>query len=629
MAFPPQFLDEIRNRVSLSELIGRRTKLVKKGREYSGLCPFHNEKTPSFTVNEEKGFYHCFGCGAHGDQVEFVKQTEGLSFRETIERLADMAGMQMPVERPQERAQRQKSATLHDVMEAAAQWYTAQLSTQAGLHARQYLESRQVSSDAQKFFRLGFAPSSRTALKQAMMARKISEDLLLEAGLIIKPEDGRETYDRFRDRLMFPITDTRGRVIAFGGRALGDAPAKYLNSPDTPLFHKGRVLYNMANARPKAFEAGQVLVAEGYMDVIALASYGFEHSVAPLGTAVTEEQLQILWKMAPEPVLCLDGDNAGVRAAGRAAERALPLLKPGHSLRFVLLPDGQDPDDLLKSQGQQAMADLLAQTKPLSDLLWERELEGRQLETPEQKAALEASLSQIVEQIQDPTVKNYYQRHFKNRLWEWGRQNRQPYSGGKKGDKNTNQNKRFANQGNFGRQKTRMRVPERNRAGDGRSGDLLVLTVINHPKILEFEFDEFAALHLSSPSLDRVHHAIIEIASSESELDEEGLKHHLTLRGFSQQIAELEKSAQGNLDWFAGKEAAFEDARQGWKHLLARRKRKLLQDEVELAEKLLGEDLTPENLDRLKMAQKALLEAEGNEADLDGYGVASGRSSGF
>ncbi|MAZ01791.1 MAG: DNA primase, partial [Sneathiella sp.] len=251
MAFPPQFMEELKNRVGLAELVGRRTKLTKKGREYSGLCPFHNEKTPSFTVNEEKGFYHCFGCGANGDLIEFVKQTEGVSFPEAVERLAALAGLPMPVERPEEKARQQRAATLHDAMELAAKWFTAQLAGQAGNVARQYLARRQVSEKAVSSFRLGFAPNSRTALKEALIARGISEATLIEGGLVIKPEDGRDSYDRFRDRLMFPITDRRGRVIAFGGRALGDAPAKYLNSPETPLFHKGHVLYNMATARQK------------------------------------------------------------------------------------------------------------------------------------------------------------------------------------------------------------------------------------------------------------------------------------------------------------------------------------------------------------------------------------------
>jgi DNA primase len=629
MAFPPQFLDEIRNRVSLSELIGRRTKLVKKGREFSGLCPFHNEKSPSFTVNEEKGFYHCFGCGVHGDHVEFVKQTEGVSFREAIERLADLAGLQMPVERPQERERQKKAATLHEVMEQAAQWYISQLATQAGGGARTYLDRRRVSSEAQAQFRVGFAPNSRTAMKEALIARSIPEALLLEAGLVIKPDDGRLSYDRFRDRLMFPISDARGRVIAFGGRALGDAPAKYLNSPDTPLFHKGRILYNVAQARPLAFDRGEIIAAEGYMDVIALAEAGFGQAVAPLGTAITEEQLLMLWKMAPEPTMCLDGDTAGWRAALRAAERALPLLKPGYSLKFALMPEGVDPDDLIKSDGPAAMGTILRNALPLSELLWRKEIADRPLQTPEQKAAFEKALGDLTQQIQDETVRDYYQKYFKNRLWEWGRQTYKPKNKTKEGNFKGKRFDRFANQkgqnqrfGGMISQKTAARHA-------GRGTALLVLTVLNHPEILDNQFEEFAALHLSSGSLDRLHRAIIEIATSESDLDYERMKHHLSMRGLSDEAEALRKSTSSDLDWFAGLDAALEDAVQGWRHLLARHKKDALIEEVKVAEDIFGKEATRENLDRLLIAKKSLHEAEGNEADLEGFGIASGRGTSY
>ncbi len=629
MAFPPQFLDEIRNRVSLAELIGRRTKLVKKGREYSGLCPFHSEKSPSFTVNEEKGFYHCFGCGAHGDQIEFVKLTEGVAFPEAIERLADLAGMQMPVQRPEERQRQQKAATLHDVMELATSWFTAQLSGQIGAGARGYLDRRQVSSKAIGQFRLGFAPNSRTAMKDALIARDISEELLLEVGLIIKPDDGRPSYDRFRDRLMFPIEDRQGRVIAFGGRALGDAPAKYLNSPDTPLFHKGTVLYNMASARKTAFETGTVVVAEGYMDVIALVSAGVEQSVAPLGTAITEEQLQILWRMAPEPIMCLDGDTAGWRAALRAAERALPFIKPGYSLKFALLPDGVDPDDLIKDQGVDAMNTVLNNALPLSELLWRKEYQDRSVDTPEQKAAFETSLYSLCDQISDQVVRGYYQKYFKDRLWSWSQSQKQtgknatvpPYKG--------QRFDRFANQGKHKRQKRGFSRPIQGNVKWGRGEELLVLTVLNHPEILESSFDDFAALQLSSGHLDSIRCAIIEIAASESGLDYEGMKHQLSNRGLGDLVGKLNKQTTKSLDWFVGSDAALEDANQGWRHLLARHKRESLVRDLKEAQIQLEKDVTHENLDRLKMAQKSLRDAEGNEADLDGFGLASGKETGF
>jgi DNA primase len=626
MAFPPQFMEELKARVSLVDVIGRRTKLTKKGREHSGLCPFHNEKTPSFTVNEEKGFYHCFGCGANGDLIEFVKQTEGVSFPEAVERLAAIAGLQMPVERPEEKARQQRASTLHEAMELAAKWFTAQLVSGAGAGARAYLDRRQVSEAAIANFRLGFAPNNRTALKEALLARGVTEATLIEGGLIIKPDDGRESYDRFRDRLMFPITDRRGRVIAFGGRALGDAPAKYLNSPETPLFHKGHVLYNMALARQQAFDTGTVIVAEGYMDVIALSEAGFSQSVAPLGTAVTEDQLQILWKMAPEPVMCLDGDTAGWRAALRASERALPLLRPGHSLRFALLPSGLDPDDLIRKEGADAMKDILAQALPLSEILWRKETEGRPIDTPERKAALEKSLYGLCDEMRDPAVQGHYRSFFKDKLWQAFR--RKQEASGRPSSPSANRKRfgRFANQGSdsFKLASTSLRKPSV--PGGGRREELILLTVINHPKIIENHFETLASLQLASPQLDRLRRAIIDIASVESSLDYSGLAHHLAKRNLSGQIESLQGPTTKSLDWFVDPAAAYEDALNAWLHIVARHKLEALKKDLEAAERRLGENATAENLDRLKMAKKALEEASGNEANLDGFGLASGRS---
>jgi len=629
MAFPPQFLDEIRSRVSLAELIGRRTKLIKKGREFSGLCPFHNEKSPSFTVNEEKGFFHCFGCGAHGDHVDFVRQTEGVEFPEAIERLADLAGLQMPVQRPEEKKQQQKTATLHEVMEVAAKWFVSQLAGQIGLGARKYLEKRALSPSAIEEFRLGYAPNARTAMKDALLARGISEVLQIEAGLIIKPDNGRESYDRFRDRLMFPIGDPRGRVIAFGGRALGDAPAKYLNSPETPLFHKGSVLYNMASARKHAFDNGNVVVAEGYMDVIALSSAGIQQSVAPLGTAITESQLQVLWRMAPEPTMCLDGDAAGWKAALRAAERALPMLKPGFSLRFSLLPDGLDPDDLIQQQGVDAIREVLVNALPLSELLWKKEFQDRELKTPEQKAAFEAALLGLCDQISDETVKGYYHKHFKERLWKWSQGESESRSQGWNKGKTAKRFERFANQKDGKYKKNTHSTPIRLEKKLGRGEELLILAVVNHPEILESCFEDFAAMQLSSGHLDRLRRGIIEIATSESNLDYEGMKHQLTIRGLVDLIGKLKQLTSESLDWFVETDAALEDARRGWQHLLARHKRESLVRDLKLAQEQLEEDVTHENLDRLKVAQKAIEEAAGNEVDLDGFGIASGKETGF
>ena len=329
MAFPPQFLDELRARLPVSEVVGRKVRLLRKGREHSGLCPFHNEKTPSFTVNDEKGFYHCFGCGAHGSVIDFAMETEGLSFPEAVEKLAGQAGLQVPQSSPEERERAKVRSTLYDVLEQVCDWYEDQLTRPGGRQAYDYLKQRGFTDETIGRFRLGFAPDGRGKLLQAMESRGIERRQLVEAGLIKLPEGGGDPRDYFFNRVMFPITDGRDRVIAFGGRILGDGQPKYLNSPETPLFHKGRNLYNYAMAREASKDAGTVIVAEGYTDVIALAQAGLPNAVAPLGTALTEEQIGLLWRIADEPVLCFDGDNAGERAALRAAERAMPILKPG------------------------------------------------------------------------------------------------------------------------------------------------------------------------------------------------------------------------------------------------------------------------------------------------------------
>mgnify|MGYP001793615601 CR=1 FL=1 len=417
MAFPPEFLDELRNRIATSEVVGKRVKLVKKGREHTGLCPFHNEKSPSFTVNDDKGFYHCFGCGAHGSAIDFVMNTEGLSFPETVERLAGVAGMEVPRERPEDRERAQKRAGLTDVVEAACVWFEEQLQTEAGKEARDYLERRGLAPQTVKAFRLGFAPRTRGVLAKALRARGLTVDQLLEAGLVKRGEDGPDDLrDYFFHRVIFPITDRRGRVIAFGGRTLGDSKAKYLNSPDTPLFHKGRVLYNLARARKAAHDTGELLVTEGYMDVIALAEGGFPAAVAPLGTAVTEEQIEELWRLTAEPTLCFDGDAAGQRAAFRAAERALPLLKPGKSLLFALLPPGEDPDSLLRGQGPAALRALLEAAQPLADLVWRKATEGRSADTPERRAAIRADLRDQVRAIRDPELREDYRQEMERRF---------------------------------------------------------------------------------------------------------------------------------------------------------------------------------------------------------------------
>ncbi|MET0431923.1 MAG: DNA primase, partial [Hyphomicrobium sp.] len=423
MRFSPNFLDEIRSRLSVSQVVGRKVALKKAGREFRGLSPFKAEKSPSFVVNDQKGFYHCFASGEHGDIFTFVMKTEGLEFPEAVERLAAEAGVPMPKQVERNVEQEDQRDRLYRLLEASAEFFEATLRTGVGSEARRYLEKRGLADQTIHSFRLGFAPNSRSALGAHLKAKGFSPADMATAGMLIAGDDIPEPYDRFRNRVMFPILDLKGRVIAFGGRALDkDAPAKYLNSPETPLFHKGHILFNAARARAAGHEKNRVIVVEGYMDVVALAEGGFGETVAPLGTALTEDQLKLLWRMAPEPILCFDGDSAGRKAADRAVEVALPWVKPGYSVAFAFLPDGLDPDDLIRQQGAVAMSEVLTKTRPLIDVLWERELKAQPTGTPEQRAALDARFQALTGSIQDAAVRNHYVRDLKDRLYHLGRE---------------------------------------------------------------------------------------------------------------------------------------------------------------------------------------------------------------
>jgi len=418
MSLTPQWLDELRARTSLSALIGRSVRVQKAGREFKACCPFHNEKTPSFTINDEKGFYHCFGCGAHGDAIRWMTDHQGLPFLDAVKELAAGAGMEVPAPDPRAARRAEEQKSLHDVMAAAQAFFVKSLAEDQGAQARAYLASRGFPAQIVKEFGFGYAPDSRTALKEALS--QFPESMLIEAGLRIVVE-GRDPYDRFRGRLMLPICDPRGRVIAFGGRILDktktDAP-KYLNSPDTPLFDKGRTVYNLHRASPASRQSGRVVVVEGYMDVVALAAAGIGEGVAPLGTALTEDQIERLWRLTECPVLCFDGDAAGQRAATRAIVRALPLLRPGHSLKIAVLPDKLDPDDLIKQRGVAAMEDVLAAARPMVEVLWDIERAAGPVTTPEDKAGLKARLMAHVESIGDNDIKGLYRRDLLDRFGE-------------------------------------------------------------------------------------------------------------------------------------------------------------------------------------------------------------------
>jgi DNA primase len=413
MTLTPQWLDELRSRVTLSTLIGRTVKVTRAGREYKACCPFHNEKTPSFTINDEKGFYHCFGCSAHGDAIRWMTDQRGLSFMDAVKELAAEAGMEVPAADPRAAKKAEEQASLRDVVQGAADWFTQQLGSSNGAPARDYLAKRGISDATRAAFGFGLAPDSRSALKEAL--KKFPTAMLVESGMLIAVDD-KEPYDRFRGRLMIPIRDARGRVIAFGGRILGDGEPKYLNSPDTPLFDKGRTLYNLDKASPASRQTNRIIVVEGYMDVIALAEAGIADAVAPLGTALTEAQLGLIWRMVPVPVLCFDGDAAGQKAAMRAAMRALPLLRPGFSLAFAVMPPGQDPDDIVRARGADGFTALLDEAQPLVERLWAHEVAAGPLATPEERAALKTRLLAHADAIEDADVRHHYREAFRERL---------------------------------------------------------------------------------------------------------------------------------------------------------------------------------------------------------------------
>ncbi|HML44617.1 MAG TPA: DNA primase, partial [Hyphomicrobium zavarzinii] len=422
MRFSPHLLDEIRARLPVSQVVGRKVALKRKGREYAGLSPFKMEKTPSFFVNDQKGFYHCFASGEHGDIFKFVMATEGLSFPEAVEKLAAEAGVALPKAEVEDKERADERTRLLALMEESAKFFEAALSGASGSEARRYIEKRGLKRETLAAFRIGYAPNSRSALKEHLAKAGYTLEEMTLSGMLIAGDDIPVAYDRFRHRVMFPIADARGRIVAFGGRALDpDQNAKYLNSPETPLFHKGHLLFNAHRARTAAHDKERVLAVEGYMDVISLAEAGFTETVAPLGTALTEDQLKLLWRMSAEPILCFDGDSAGKRAAFRAVDTALPHLKPGASLMFAFLPDGLDPDDLVRQQGPAALDACLGRSRPLIDVLFEREWGQGDWSTPERRAGLEKTLKGLIARIEDESVRAHYRHALKQRLdAAWG-----------------------------------------------------------------------------------------------------------------------------------------------------------------------------------------------------------------
>ena len=584
MAFAADFLDELRARLGLTEIVGRRVRLRRSGREASGLCPFHNEKTPSFTVSEEKGFFHCFGCGAHGDVIGFTMRVEGLSFPEAVEKLAAEAGLDVPQPSRAEREAERRRADFHGALEACCRFFERELAGPRGGAARAYLERRGIDPETAARFRLGYAPDSRTALRGAVMSGSLTEALLVETGMLIRPDDG-TPYDRFRGRVTFPIADRRGRVIAFGGRLLGDGRPKYLNSPDTPLFDKGRVLYGMAAARRAAHETGRVVVVEGYTDVIALARSGIAEAVAPLGTALTESHLAELWRMADEPILCFDGDEAGRRAAHRAAERALPLLRPGKSLQFVRLDAGEDPDGLVASGGRAAVDACLARRRDLIETVWEIAAAGRRFDTPERAAGFERELERLVGRIDDGKVRYHYLDALRRRARETlspGRRRRAPLRPG--GD------------------------PELLQSHGPRC---VASTLLGHPSLAEEFYEEIGGLDVADERLDKLLGEILILAGGTPGLDARALKGQLT--DMSAETAERLLGGSARRLWpFARPDSPVEDARRGLVQVLDRLSKPAGAAELAEARSAYADDPSEENWSRFR--DLAAVRAEAAEA---------------
>jgi DNA primase len=665
MRFTPQFLDELRARLSVSEVVGKRVKLKKAGREWKGLSPFQQEKTPSFYVNDQKGFYHDFSSGKHGDIISFVMETDGVPFTEAVERLANMAGLPLPAVTPDAARHEQRRRTLHDVMELAATFFAETLASRLGARARGYLADRAILPATQLQFRLGYAPPDRFALKEHLGKLGVSVEDMVETGLLVSGDDIPVPYDRFRDRVMFPITDLRGRVIAFGGRAMEkDVPAKYLNSPETPLFHKGDNLYNHQTARTAAHNGAPVIVVEGYVDVIAMVSAGFAASVAPLGTALTESQLALLWKMADEPILCFDGDRAGQKAAYRAADLALPFLAPGKSLRFALLPEGQDPDDLVRSGGRGAIEEVIGAARPLADMIWSRELEGGNFATPERRAALEARIRELSNGIRDEVVRRYYRDEFSERLQRTfapeggrggfaGRGNFRSGQAGRAFQPRAGGANRFGGQGFGGPgrrgaagpapipsgpyqaaspQLASSPIMRGQRSAISRREALILQCLINHPWLLHEHLEEVAALELAHPEAHKLRAAIIAAFandhhhSPDPSEQAEKMRGDLEKGGFLQVLQRVEAGITTQAVWGVREGSARDDVLATWHQLVAlHRQWHSLLRELKDAELALGDDPSESNMSWLRDVKARMAEVDGTEALIEGFGELSGR----
>jgi len=637
MSFPPSFLSELRDRLPVSEIVGKRVRLARAGREYKACCPFHNEKTPSFYVNDDKQFYHCFGCGAHGDIIGFLMRHDRLAFPDAVEQLAAQAGLAVPQDTPVDRERFDKEKRLYQLLERATAFCEEQLFAPTGGTALNYLRGRGLSDEAIRRFRLGYAPNDGQMLIRKMLGENYTIGELVDIGLAKKSDERDEVFSFFRNRVMFPVGDRKGRTVAFGARILGDGEPKYLNSPDHALFHKGRLLYGLSRARAAIAQNQPIIVAEGYMDVIALVEAGYSGAVAPLGTALTEDQIAALWKLLPppeardpardySPILCFDGDSAGQRAAARAMGRALPLLTPAQTIRIATMPTGQDPDDLLRQAGKPAMDAVLKQAKPMIEMIWEISISGRRLQTPEERGAFIAALRQRVSRIGNESLRRLYQDDIQKRLaaaFNW------------RGDEGGQ-----LNRGGWKNQSPAIPIARISRnpplgAGRQRERALLAL-MINHPGLFADFGEEFAHIGFATVEFEALRQRVTDILTLDSPepLDAPGLYRHLSSTGTADGDPESEPNGPQNSllrmglaevlsettyihVGFARPDRPLEVARQGWKSIWSKMLEEQLKADLEAARRLYAEQASDESYTRL-MALREQIESLAREGDDEG-----------
>ena len=544
MADLQKFCDELREKVSIVDVVGAKVKLVRKGREYQACCPFHNEKTPSFTVNESKGFYHCFGCGAHGDIIKFEMEANNLSFMEAIEKLAAKAGLQVPRDSYVKPEEVEKRNSLYDIMELACKFFEKSLRMPDGQRALDYLSHRGFGDDIIQKFRLGYAPNNN-GLKTYLSSKGVNDKEMNELGLLTIPEDKtRRPHDFFRDRVMIPIMDKRGKVIAFGGRIMGDGQPKYLNSPETPIFNKRRILYNLNNAKDAGYQEKKLIICEGYMDVIGMDKYGIHYAVAPLGTALTEEQIQEAWRVVDVPTCCFDGDLAGQRAAIRSIDRVLPILKAGNSLQYVFLTGAKDPDEFLKTLGREAFDKATSEVVPLKDLIWRRNIENKDASTPEQKALIEKNIKEEVAKITDETVRNYYVQEMQDKIYnELGKgaswRKRQSKIKGQPlvYTKEYSRRQRFYAQNQFSAHQAPLATSKVHL--DELGAKYVVSALVLYPNLIDEYEEKLLNFNIKNKELNLLLENIIEINQEEKIEDFAAMVDKLKQRGLQKSVAEL------------------------------------------------------------------------------------------